>query len=385
MVDQIASNVNMVKVYYYRCDFFLNNGEIFPYHLTIGFADMEETHMKKQSVIMIIVLLLFTFFAAAAINDYEASEEGYTKMRQELGKLFREKKFSEAIALVKKHYNKYPGHLMAMSFNLAALYNSTQEYQKGIRVMRDAQKKGIWYSIWALEGEFFKEFRKYKSFKRVLENNKKMHAAAEAGAESLFEVRTPENFDPEKPYPLFIALHGGDGHIKEFRPNWDSDKLKKEFIVLYVQSSQMSSMDGYHWEDKARTAGDVMRAYRDTSSKYNIDRKRILIGGFSSGGGASLHLSFNGDIPVTGFISLCPALPGTITAETVSAAVKKGLSGTILTSELDGRIKDQRALADLMGHNGLQYQFVVTPNIGHWFPEDFDKKLDQAIVHIFSR
>jgi len=29
--------------------------------------------------------------------------------------------------------------------------------------------------------------------------------------------------------------------------------------------------------------------------------------------------------------------------------------------------------------------FVVTPNIGHWIPEDIEVKIDQAIDHIRQR
>ncbi len=230
---------------------------------------------------VILIILILVIPAIADTGTYKTGEEGYRQMRAELGKLFREKKYGDGIALLKKHYNTYPDHLAAMSFNLAALYKSVKEYKKGIRVMLNAQKKGIWYSIWALQGEFFKEFREYKSFNKVLENNKNLHAAAEAKATSFFETREPENFDPEKKYPLFIALHGGDGTIAGFRPAWDSDKLKREFIVLFVQSSQMSTMDGYHWEDTERTTREVKAAFDETIRKYRVDMGKVLIGGFS--------------------------------------------------------------------------------------------------------
>ncbi|MEN8223592.1 MAG: dienelactone hydrolase family protein [Acidobacteriota bacterium] len=340
--------------------------------------------MVKKLILMLVIIQL-SFSGLSAVNTYKANEEGYKKMRAELGTLFREKKYREGVILLKAHYNKYPDHLMSMSFNLAIMYNSIKEYKKGIKVMLNAQKKGIWYSPWVLEGEFFKGFKPYKKYKKVLAVNKKLHASAETKAKSFFEIMEPENFDKKKPYPLFIALHGGDGHIEEFKPRWGSEKLKKEFIVLFIQSSQMSSMNGYHWEDTEKAYREVKVAFNKVIEKYNIDNNKIIIGGFSSGGGASLHLSFNGDIPVSGFIALCPALPETITGDKISAADKKGVTGTILTTEFDRRIKTHRELADKMKAQGLQYQFVVTPNIGHWFPKDLDKKIDQAIVHIFSR
>ena len=308
--------------------------------------------MKKGFLVILISVMLITTGSIYS-KEYDAGEEGYTKMRVELFKHFREKKYQEAADLLENHINKYPDHLAAMSFNLAIIYGNLDKHEKGIKVLLNAQKKGNWYSIWALEGDFFKAFKKFKSFEKVISNNKKMHALAESKVKSFYEVREPEKFDPEKEYPLFIALHGGDGTIEGFKPKWDSDKLKKEFIVLYVQSSQMSSMNGYHWTDTKRTYQDVKKAFDKTTHKYKIDRKKVLIGGFSSGGEASLHLSFNEDIPVHGFIILCPALPETINEKNILAAVERGVSGTILTTEFDRRIKAQRELADKMKVNGL--------------------------------
>ena len=50
------------------------------------------------------------------------------------------------------------------------------------------------------------------------------------------EAVTPSGYDPAKKYPLFIALHGGG-----------------EFITAYVQSTQVASMTGFHWQDAAVT------------------------------------------------------------------------------------------------------------------------------------
>jgi hypothetical protein len=108
----------------------------------------------------------------------------------------------------------------------------------------------------------------------------------------------------------------------------------------------------------------------------------VLIGGFSSGGYGSLVAAFFEAVPVKGFIILCPPMPDNITAAEVLKARERGVRGTIMTTELDRRVPDQRKMADLFRENGLQYQFVLTPDIGHWYPDDLPAMIDQAIAHI---
>ena len=74
-----------------------------------------------------------------------------------------------------------------------------------------------------------------------------------------------------------------------------------------------------------------------------------------------------------------------VSDEDIRQAVGRGVRGTILSTELDNRLEKQRRLSDRFRVLGLQYQFVVTPNIGHWYPENLDKLIDQAIAHIFYR
>ncbi len=46
---------------------------------------------------------------------------------------------------------------------------------------------------------------------------------------------------------------------------------------------------------------------------------------------------------------------------------------------MDQRVEAQRALVERLAKLGLKIEFHLTPNIGHWFPKDFETLLDQAI------
>jgi dipeptidyl aminopeptidase/acylaminoacyl peptidase len=164
-----------------------------------------------------------------------------------------------------------------------------------------------------------------------------------------------------------------------------SPRLQEEFVVAHVQSSQVADMNGFHWQDDARTRRDLEDAYAQVVAAYPVDRDRVIVGGFSSGGFASLVTALHQTLPARGFVALCPEVPMSIADADIAAAVKRGMRGSLLTTELDRRVAAQRALAERLKAIGLDVEFAVTPDIGHWFPKDFGQQLDRAIGRILAQ
>jgi ketosteroid isomerase-like protein len=115
---------------------------------------------------------------------------------------------------------------------------------------------------------------------------------------------------------------------------------------------------------------------------YPVDARRLVVGGFSSGGVASLDLVLHDAIPARGFVALCPGRPPDFTPEAVRDAVARGVRGALLTTEMDGRHQDQRAMAAILEAEGMVHRFVVTPDVGHWFPDDLAESIDEALALI---
>lgn len=337
--------------------------------------------MKKLAALTMVTLLICPCLAAAKVKTFAT----YADMRQYLGQLVQDKKFAEAEGVLTHALAQFPDHLLANAYNLAYVRVELKKYGPAIKALEYGHKRGIFYGIWDFMGPAFAPLKGLKKFQAFEEKNRGFIAAAQQLAKLKLEIVTPEEYDPGKKYPLFLALHGGGNTLDDFKPHWHSERLKTEFIVAYVQSTQVASMKGFHWQDPALTARDLAEALRQVGAGYPIDEQRILIGGFSSGGFAALTVSLKNMLPVIGFIALCPPLPEDVTEEDIRQAAGRGIRGTILTTEMDQRLPDQRKLADNFSRLGLQYQFAVTPNVGHWYPDDLDRRIDQAIAHIFSR
>jgi predicted esterase len=340
--------------------------------------------MKKIILIPVLAIFIWQFPVNGQKKKYDFST--YKDMRAEVGRLYGEKKFNELTNLLEWGLEKFPDHLHANSFNLSITYIQLKQPGKAILVMEKAVKKGVWFGKYTFENEIFTPLKSEKKFQKLLKKNLELLEAAQKKSKPELKVITPVNFQTEKKYPLFIALHGGGENLEQFMPLWTSKKLKEEFIVAYPQSSQLVDMYGFSWtEDMTLSLKEIQTAYNKVITDYPVDQNRIYVGGFSSGGVAALEVVLKNTLPVRGFVALCPAKPEPFDPEDVSAARDRGIRGTIITTEMDNRIEQQKEVINIFSQQGLQYQFAVTPNIGHWYPKDLGERIDQALLHIDNR
>lgn len=316
-------------------------------------------------------------------NDLEIQFSTYEDMRKHLGELFQQKNYREAAELLEWALDRFPDHLLANTYNLALMQMYLEEFEKSAQILHYGLDHDIFYSRFAFGGDVWAPLRETDVFRKFEERNEAKIREAQKKARAEILVVEPEEFSESKRYPLFIALHGGGENVAAFKPNWTSPKLKKEFIVAYLQSSQVVAMDGFNWtEDIELTKTEIKNAYLSILEDYPIDEKNVFVGGFSSGGVAALEVILSNIFPVAGFISLCPAKPDNFSAEQVREAKERGVLGTLLTTEMDPRLPDQKEMARIFETESFPLEFIVTPNIGHWYPEDMEAKIDQAIDFI---
>ncbi len=340
--------------------------------------------MRRATLLFYLIIGISLAFSQS--QDKTRQFSNYHDMREYFGNLYQQEKYSEAAAILETHINRFPDHLEANAYNLALSYVQLGEYKKTIEVLQHGLDHSVWFNIYAFEHEVWIPVKKIEVFKKILDQNDRLRQQAQKLAKSELLVVTPEEFNENNEYPLFIALHGGGSNIENFKKIWISEKMKKEFITAYVQSSLIVGMNRFTWTvDMEITKKEIKNAYSKIIKHYPIGENEVIIGGFSAGGVAALEIALSNSIPVTGFLVLCPGKPESFDETNIIEAKMRGIRGTILTSEMDPRLSVQQEMVEVLRAVGLQYQFMVTPNIGHWFPEDLDIKIDNAIDHIRYR
>jgi len=338
-----------------------------------------------RKTVMSLMGPLFFWLLLIGPGLLSAQERTYAEMRGEVVDLYNQERFEEAAHILKEALDVYPDHIMANCVNLALMNVRLGNAEAGLEALGYGLDHGIWYGKYTFLDPTWEVLKEDPGWAELETRNAEAWSEASLQVEPRLEVTLPPDYDPDRRYPLFLAFHGGGENVDLFMPNWTSPSLSEDFIVAFPQSTQLVAMDGYNWtEDVNVSMAEIHEAYQQVVGAYSVDEDRVIVGGFSSGGVASLEVVLRDIFPVRGFVALCPAMPDGFTLEAVEAAAGRGVRGTLLTTEMDGRVDQQRRMADIMEEGGLPHEFQITPNIGHWYPDDLGERIDRALVDILG-
>ncbi|MGH4124275.1 MAG: hypothetical protein ACREV6_15220 [Clostridium sp.] len=270
----------------------------------------------------------------------------------------------------------YTGFLYLKSGREEDLYN----------VVKNLIDNGYACGNWIIRELSKKEDERYVE---LLEKNKLLFIEAQRNAEMKYSVYLPKGYTPDKKYPVFFALHGdgADGDIYNLSAYWTPEAfVKNNFILVYVQSSQVYCHGGYQWNNDINIARkDIRNCLSKVSEKYSIDKNCLIVGGFSGGAMASVDFSMDDVIPVKGFVSLCPGdVSNYFSVEKAEAASNRGIRVVILEGELELEPSVQDMLK-VFDEKGIKYKYEINKGVGHICPENLTEKLENAIKFILDK
>lgn len=121
----------------------------------------------------------------------------------------------------------------------------------------------------------------------------------------------PKSYDPAKPTPLVISMHGAGGWPVQQRDlsGWNRVADREGIIVVYPA--------GFRKVWRPRDEHFIAALIDKLHASYNIDRSRIYANGLSNGGGMSFVLSckLSDQIAAVGLVSSAQTLPWSFCAD----------------------------------------------------------------------
>ena len=344
--------------------------------------------MNKQPLfILILILSPFLSFGqnVTETKPHEFSEvfgETFDKLAQSMGS-----GYSEGIGILenglKNTVSDYERYKMIL--NIGFLYTATKQYDKAIDLWNAENRKGICLPF-VLENMtypgYLSDYLNIKRFQEFIKNNNELRNKANENSKAEYFVNLPENYDPDRKYPLIIVMHGGFGDNNATCKYWDSKKIKNEFISVFTQGREVV---GTFTRKYGKTGiEDINEIYRRVISEYPVDTSKIILAGQSAGGGLAIQLT-NNDIPATGLLLAFPAKPREFDYTKAVDFKNMNLKVIMVCGEKDQTFyAGQREMSAILDSAGVENRFISNPDLGHDFPPDFGEQIDNGLAFLMK-
>lgn len=309
-------------------------------------------------------------------NNYKE----YKILDRQIDALYDERKYDEAINLLEDSYEKFPDYDFELKFYCLICYRGKKNNKKCLDLLLEGLSQGYFYGLHWQMWNPLKDSPKWSEIERTNQINKKI---AQNQAKMEYKVFTPEQYKENNNYPLFITLHG-DGNacnIEDFTKEWQpTPLLQRGFIVAYVQSSHVECTGGFGWTtDYNQSRKEINDAYMQICDQYSIDKKKVIVGGFSGGSMASLNLMINETFPIKGIVALCPNETDDCTEENIQKVAANNIKMVLLEGEKSGKIEFHYNLMKWAEKYKLPAKYIINKETGHNVPEDFDRMINKAM------
>ncbi len=205
-------------------------------------------------------------------------------------------------------------------------------------------------------------------------------------SEQPYGLYIPQNYDPQKQYPLVIMLHGATSNHrlalrrvfgKSNLPGQNDAEASRSFpkwkdIDYFVATPYARGTMGY----KGIPEADVMQVIEECKASFNIDENRVYLTGLSMGGGGTLYLGLIHPDVFAAIAPVCPAPPEEVYELTGNAL---NLPVTIYQGGADPVVSPEgvREIADELLKSGVSVEYHEFPGVRHdvWVPAYKDENI----------
>lgn len=298
------------------------------------------------------------------------------EVEQQFHQLFQDGAFAQALDLATREAHIFPEYsqkvIYAWRMTCACLLGDKAQ---ALRLLSQAVQAGYWYHGLREDADFAL-LRGDPEFERLVALCVERRAQAMASTVPVIKTYSPTRTQP--PYPLLLALHGANATAEA--DHWMA-ALSHGWFLGMPQSSQLYSPGAYTWNDWDWALQEVPQRYQTICAENPVDTNRVVLAGFSQGGGLAAWLGLSRLIPARGLILVGPFLVNVDRLLPVLDA-----NGPYdLRAYIVAGARDQycygiaQQLASLLPNYGIVCKLNEYDDLEHSFPQDFERKLPEAL------
>lgn len=309
----------------------------------------------------------------------------YSEFTEKFFELYGQEAYAEALALVEGAFADFPEHRTEMITWRLCMLSRTGQNEKAIETLRTALETGTYW--WRPSGLH------QDPDLAPLQGNPEydcLVAICETRWQDAVKNGRPERlvFQPKagslEPFPLLISFHGWGQNAEIDAPNWQG--LADQGWLVAVTHSSLQAADGlYTWDNLERTVDEAKTHYEALCCDFPVDPGRVVLGGFSQGGGRAMWLALTQTLPVCGVIGVGPYLNEIDQlAPTLPQKPLPNVRFYVISGSEENDEGMFAKIEALCAEKGVPFQHEIVPGIGHEYPPNFEQFCERALKFILE-
>lgn len=203
-----------------------------------------------------------------------------------------------------------------------------------------------------------------------------IHGDNKPGSRGSFSVYVPEYYEPDRAWPLVVALHGGSGNGRNFLWSWLRDA--RSFGAILIAPTATGQTWALMGEDG--DTPNLDRILDSVRSRWNIDANRMLLTGMSDGGTFCYVTGLEAASPFTHLAPVASTFHP-LMAEMADAERLRGLPIFLVHGRLDWMFPVQvaRHTRDALAAAGADVTYREIEDLSHTYPREINAQILQWI------
>lgn len=307
------------------------------------------------------------------------SRNTFTNLLNEGLELYHAGKFMEGYELMTRNAGHVPRNDAQLYDFRASLACKAGHADLCLSLLTEAvMEKGCWYTQEYLTGDDdIRPARELPGFQHIMD----VCAERERRSRevSISELAVVRGSGGERP-PLMIVLHGNMQNLPICQEDWRG-ATEQGFDLAFIRSSQLAFSDAYVWNDLEAGAKGLGEQVRRLRAMGELEGRKVIMAGFSSGARMALHAVMTGAIKADGMVLVGPWLPEIDEWSDTIQKLGERMPGAYICcgDEDDDCLPGARLLADALGLAGRPSMLRVPEGLTHDYPDDFVTSLRTAV------
>jgi len=310
-----------------------------------------------------------------------SDRDAFNKLTNNLMDLYEAGEYAAALELVRKNELSFPDMSARTTFWKMCLLSLEGRRKDSLTTFRQGLDDGLWWAESQFTDADLDPLRDLPEFKNLVVESVQRWEQERTKIKPEHVLIVPDAPHSDT-YPLLIALHGRRGDKQSNLEHWEMAK-QDGWAILSPQSTQPLFPGSYCWDDPLTGVQDILFHLENALGAHKIDRKRIVIGGFSQGSGMAIYTALHQEVGIHGFIGVGTAWNNLDSVVHLAKGVEN-LRCYFISGKNDFTLGRSREIQAVLEANGIACKEEFHPELGHEFPADFEKSFTRAVDFIFG-